>query len=52
MLEINQISPSTNSLYGVLKYSSQNIGNEIQSIAATRFLPQIDFKYNKKFSAI
>lgn len=30
-------------LYGVLKYSSQNIGDEIQSIAAMRFLPKIDY---------
>lgn len=28
--------------YGLLKYSSINIGDEIQSIAASRFLPQID----------
>ncbi len=28
--------------YGVLKYSSTNIGDEIQSIAAMRFLPDID----------
>ena len=28
--------------YGVLKYSSINIGDEIQSIAAMRFLPDID----------
>ncbi|MCD7723528.1 MAG: polysaccharide pyruvyl transferase family protein [Clostridiales bacterium] len=35
-------SPET-ALYGVLKYSSQNIGDEIQSIAAMRFLPKIDY---------
>ena len=29
--------------YGVLSYSSINIGDEIQSIAAMRFLPQIDY---------
>ena len=28
--------------YGLLKYSSINIGDEIQSIAASRFLPKID----------
>ncbi len=28
--------------YGLLRYSSQNIGDEIQSIAASRFLPHID----------
>ena len=28
--------------YGLLKYSSINIGDEIQSVAAMRFLPQID----------
>lgn len=32
-----------NELYGVLKYSSQNIGDEIQSVAAMRFLPKIDY---------
>lgn len=29
--------------YGVIKYSSINIGDEIQSVAATRFLPRIDY---------
>lgn len=29
--------------YGVLKYSSINIGDEVQSVAAMRFLPQIDY---------
>lgn len=28
--------------YGLLKYSSTNIGDEVQCIAAMRFLPQID----------
>lgn len=28
--------------YGVLKYSSINIGDEIQSVAAMRFLPRVD----------
>ncbi len=32
-----------NELYGILKYSSQNIGDEIQSVAAMRFLPKIDY---------
>lgn len=31
-----------NIYYGLLKYSSINIGDEIQSIAASRFLPRID----------
>lgn len=30
-------------LFGVLKYSSQNIGDEIQSLAAMRFLPHVDY---------
>ena len=34
--------------YGVLKYSSQNIGDEIQSIAAMRFLPQIDYYIHRE----
>lgn len=29
--------------YGVLKYSSQNIGDEVQSLAAMRFLPRVDY---------
>ena len=29
--------------YGVIKYSSINIGDEVQSVAAMRFLPQIDY---------
>lgn len=37
----NMTSPD--GLYGVLKYSSSNIGDEIQSIAAMRFLPKIDY---------
>ena len=28
--------------FGVLKYSAINIGDDIQSIAAMRFLPRID----------
>ena len=28
--------------FGLLRYSSVNIGDEIQSIAASRFLPRID----------
>ena len=29
-------------LYGLLKYSTNNIGDEIQSLAAKQFLPQVD----------
>ena len=29
--------------YGLLKYSSVNIGDEIQCLAALRFLPQVDY---------
>ena len=29
-------------LYGLLKFSSMNIGDEIQSVAAQRFLPHVD----------
>ena len=28
--------------YGLLSYSSVNIGDEIQSVAQSRFLPRID----------
>lgn len=34
--------------FGVLKYSSQNIGDEIQSVAAMRFLPQIDYYMHRE----
>lgn len=34
--------------YGVLKYSSQNIGDEIQSVAAMRFLPHIDYYLHRE----
>ena len=29
--------------YALYKYSTENIGDEIQSIAARRFLPQVDY---------
>lgn len=29
--------------YALLKYSTENVGDEIQSIAARRFLPRVDF---------
>jgi hypothetical protein len=28
--------------YGLLKYKTENIGDEIQSLAAKRFLPKVD----------
>ncbi len=34
--------------FGVLKYSSMNIGDEIQSIAAMRFLPKIDYYVHRE----
>lgn len=33
---------NTKKYYGIMKYSSINIGDEIQSVAAMRFLPKID----------
>lgn len=48
MSELNHILLPTNTLYGVLKYSSQNIGDEIQSIAAMRFLPRIDYYLHRE----
>lgn len=48
MPEINYSSSTINNLYGILKYSSQNIGDEIQSIAAMRFLPQIDYYLHRE----
>ena len=29
--------------FGILKYSSINIGDEVQSVAAMRFIPQINY---------
>jgi hypothetical protein len=46
MLESGNLKDSVSrcfARFGVLKYSSQNIGDEIQSIAAMRFLPRIDY---------
>lgn len=34
---------NTEMKYGILKYSSINIGDEVQSVAAMRFLPKIDY---------
>ncbi|MBR1918894.1 MAG: polysaccharide pyruvyl transferase family protein [Spirochaetales bacterium] len=34
--------------YGILSYNSFNIGDEIQSIAASRFLPRIDYRINRE----
>lgn len=42
------IKEEKNNKFGVLKYSSQNIGDEIQSVAAMRFLPQIDYYMHRE----
>ncbi len=34
--------------FGVIKYSSINIGDEIQSVAAMRFLPQVDYYIHRE----
>lgn len=36
------------SKYGLLSYNSINIGDEIQSIAASRFIPQVDYYINRE----
>lgn len=33
--------------YGLFEYSTENIGDEIQSIAARRFLPSVDYYFNR-----
>lgn len=33
--------------YGLFEYSTENIGDEIQSIAARRFLPSIDYYFDR-----
>lgn len=33
--------------FGLFEYSTENIGDEIQSIAASRFLPRIDYYFNR-----
>lgn len=35
--------------YALFSYSTENIGDEIQSIAASRFLPQIDYYINRVY---
>ncbi|MBS8071164.1 hypothetical protein F6P74_06430 [Streptococcus suis] len=35
--------------YALFSYSTENIGDEIQSIAASRFLPQIDYYINRDY---
>lgn len=34
--------------YGIMAYNSINIGDEIQCIAASRFIPQIDYHVNRE----
>lgn len=34
--------------FGCIRYSSKNIGDEIQSVAACRFLPQIDYYVSRE----
>ena len=36
-------------LYGLLKYSTNNIGDEIQSLAAKQFLPQVDVLLDRDY---
>ena len=33
--------------YGLFEYSTENIGDEVQSIAARRFLPNIDYYFDR-----
>lgn len=33
--------------YGLFEYTTENIGDEVQSIAARRFLPRIDYYFNR-----
>ncbi|MCF0231588.1 MAG: polysaccharide pyruvyl transferase family protein [Enterococcus sp.] len=33
--------------YGLFKYDTENIGDEVQSIAASRFLPSVDYFINR-----
>ncbi len=33
--------------FGLLEYDTENIGDEIQSIAARRFLPRVDYYFNR-----
>lgn len=33
--------------YGLLRYETENIGDEIQSLAAKRFLPQVDYYFDR-----
>lgn len=33
--------------YGLFEYETENVGDEIQSIAAKRFLPRVDYYFNR-----
>ncbi|HFH9839989.1 TPA: polysaccharide pyruvyl transferase family protein [Streptococcus suis] len=35
--------------YALFNYSTENVGDEIQSLAAKRFLPQVDYYINRDF---
>lgn len=40
-------SKSRNIKYGLLKYSTDNVGDSIQGIAARKFLPQVDYYFER-----
>lgn len=41
------LSARTKMKYGLFEYSTENIGDEVQSIAARRFLPSIDYYFDR-----
>ena len=49
MLYLFLYNMSMNNKYGLFSYDTNNIGDEIQSIAARRFLPRVDFYINRDF---
>ncbi len=48
-LEASRLVYSTvkNIKYGLLKYSTDNVGDNVQGIAARRFLPQVDYYFER-----
>lgn len=49
MKDMKKIGKSNNTLYGLLVYSTNNIGDYIQSVAARNFLPRVDIFLDREY---
>lgn len=45
--EINGVDDNRSERFGLFTYTTENVGDEIQSIAARQFLPRIDYHINR-----